>query len=54
MNCKDYYDILEIKQNASNGDIKKSYKKIALALHPDKNHVPEAAEAFKSTKFYFV
>ncbi|CAK1587976.1 unnamed protein product [Parnassius mnemosyne] len=46
--CKDYYEILGVTKEATDSDIKKSYKKLALQLHPDKNHAPGAAEAFKA------
>lgn len=45
--CKDYYEILNVTKEATDSDIKKSYKKLALQLHPDKNKAPGAAEAFK-------
>ena len=32
-----YYDILSVDRNATEDDIRKSYKKLALKLHPDKN-----------------
>ncbi|KAJ6636218.1 DnaJ like subfamily B member 12 [Pseudolycoriella hygida] len=45
--CKDYYEVLNITKEATDSEIKKSYKKLALQLHPDKNHAPGAVEAFK-------
>jgi DnaJ-class molecular chaperone len=32
-----YYEILNIKQNATQKEIKKAYKKLAMKYHPDKN-----------------
>ncbi|XP_011502065.1 PREDICTED: dnaJ homolog subfamily B member 12 [Ceratosolen solmsi marchali] len=46
--CKDYYEILEIRKDATDSDVKKAYKKLALQLHPDKNKAPGAEEAFKA------
>ncbi|GAA5979715.1 hypothetical protein JCM11641_004062 [Rhodosporidiobolus odoratus] len=42
-----YYEILELKQECGEGEVKKAYRKLALGLHPDKNLAPGAEEAFK-------
>ncbi|OQR80379.1 dnaJsubfamily B member 14-like [Tropilaelaps mercedesae] len=45
---KNYYEVLEIeKENFSESELKKKYRKLALLVHPDKNCAPGAAEAFK-------
>ena len=46
--CQDYYEILGVSKEASEADLKKSYRKLALQFHPDKNHAPGAGEAFKA------
>ncbi|XP_061373478.1 uncharacterized protein LOC133315824 isoform X3 [Gastrolobium bilobum] len=45
----DYYNILKVNRNASDEDLKKAYKRLAMIWHPDKNPVnkSEAEAKFK-------
>ena len=53
LKTKDYYDILGVNKETTDEDIRRSYKKLAVRTHPDKNKSKNANEAFKKVNHAF-
>jgi DnaJ-class molecular chaperone len=66
MTGKNYYEMLEVTKTASEADIKKAYRRLALKWHPDKNpdnqkeaeirfkEISEAYEVLSDSKYQFL
>jgi len=50
MSKRDYYEVLGLAKNATEDEIKKAYRKLAMQFHPDRNTEAGAEDKFKEVK----
>lgn len=53
MKNKDPYELLGVSRDASEQEIKKAYKKLAMKYHPDRNKEADATEKFKEVSWAY-
>jgi molecular chaperone DnaJ len=54
MSQRDYYEVLGVGKSASEDELKKAYRKLAMKYHPDRNaDDPSAQEKFKEVKLAY-
>ena len=47
MSKRDYYEVLGVNRDAGGDEIKKSYRRLAMKYHPDRNSAEDAQEKFR-------
>ena len=50
MDKRDYYEVLGVDRRASDADVKKAYRRLAMKYHPDRNSDEDAEERFKEAR----
>jgi hypothetical protein len=50
LNAKDYYEVLGVSMSCTNEDLRRAFKHLSLAVHPDKSSVPGSSDAFQLVK----